>query len=162
MTAEETAMPPRLVPDVPLPATAYIPGVTPRPHEIVREPVSPPEPERWAECLPYLVGIDLFNHGYFWEAHEAWESLWHACGRKGPMATFLKGLIKLAAAGVKMRQGVPAGTRRHALRAAELWRSLGVEGMMGLDVKELIGFATAVAEGGGFDFVLLPKQPLAA
>ncbi|MER9856292.1 DUF309 domain-containing protein [Mesorhizobium sp. M0098] len=24
-------------------------------------------------------GIDLFNHGYYyWEAHEAWEPLWHA------------------------------------------------------------------------------------
>jgi Domain of unknown function (DUF309) len=20
-------------------------------------------------------GLDLFNHGYYWEAHEAWESL---------------------------------------------------------------------------------------
>ncbi|MER9222262.1 DUF309 domain-containing protein [Mesorhizobium sp. M0644] len=22
--------------------------------------------------------IDLINHGYYWEAHEAWEPLWHA------------------------------------------------------------------------------------
>jgi uncharacterized protein len=21
-------------------------------------------------------GLDVFNHGYYWEAHEAWEGLW--------------------------------------------------------------------------------------
>jgi hypothetical protein len=24
----------------------------------------------------FLWGLDLFNHGYCWEAHEAWEGLW--------------------------------------------------------------------------------------
>jgi hypothetical protein len=53
----------------------------------------------------YLRGIDLFNFGYWWESHEAWEGLWRACGRRGPAADFLKGLIKLAAAGVKASTG---------------------------------------------------------
>ena len=51
---------------------------------------------------------DLLNHGFYWEAHEAWETLWHAAGRKGEIADFLKGLIKLAAAAVKAREGNPS------------------------------------------------------
>src|SRR5262245_31357021 len=71
----------------------------------------------WDQSATYLHAIDLFNHGYYWEAHEAWESLWHACGRGGPVADLLKGLIKLAAAGVKVREGRPAGVASHARRA---------------------------------------------
>ncbi|MER9007639.1 DUF309 domain-containing protein [Mesorhizobium sp. M0862] len=26
-------------------------------------------------------GIDLFNHGYYWEAHEAWEPLWQTANQ---------------------------------------------------------------------------------
>ena len=46
-----------------------------------------------------------------------------AAGRKGADATALKGLIKLAAAGVKAREGNAAGVERHARRAAELFRA---------------------------------------
>ena len=34
-------------------------------------------PESWRENADYLYGVDLYNHGYLWEAHEAWEGLWH-------------------------------------------------------------------------------------
>ena len=37
------------------------------------------------------TGRLLFNAGYYWEAHEAWEGLWHAHGRQGPTADTLKG-----------------------------------------------------------------------
>jgi hypothetical protein len=46
----------------------------------------------WHECLPYLWGIDLFNNGYYWEAHETWEAVWHATGHRGTMADFCKAL----------------------------------------------------------------------
>ena len=68
-------------------------------------------------------GFDLFNHGYYWEAHEAWERRWVAENRQGALADLLKGLIKLAAAGVKARAGKPAGVRRHARRAEELFQA---------------------------------------
>src|SRR3981081_2459548 len=41
-------------------------------------------------------GIDLFNSGRYWEAHEAWEEVWMP-DRKGPDASFYKGLIQIAA-----------------------------------------------------------------
>ncbi len=39
----------------------------------------------------YLEGIRLFNEGEFFEAHEAWEELWHDC--HGPERRFVQGLI---------------------------------------------------------------------
>ena len=136
----------RLVPDEPLPPYAHVPGRTPHPlsdprgHGYGRATDRPPapDPERWASSRDYLRGIDLFNHGYYWEAHEVWEGLWHARGRKGPAADFLRALIKLAAAGVKVREGRPDGVRSHARRAADVFRRSPGPRFFGLDVKELV------------------------
>jgi predicted metal-dependent hydrolase len=79
------------------------------------------DPADWRSSLLYCWGIDLFNAGYYWEAHEAWEAVWVAAGRRGAVADFLKALIKLAAGGVKIREGAAAGARRHLRRAMELF-----------------------------------------
>src|SRR4051794_6508369 len=42
----------------------------------------------------YLAGILFFNRGDFFEAHEAWESLW--MDTAGPDKTFYQGLIQAA------------------------------------------------------------------
>jgi hypothetical protein len=63
--------------------------------------------------LALRYGMDLFARGFFWEAHEAWEGLWRDLGREGKSALLVKGLIKLAAAGVKLRQGNERGVRAH-------------------------------------------------
>jgi len=119
------------MPEFSLPPYTYTPGRTPHPisdpdgHSFGRHesPVARFEPARWTECEPYVRGIRLFNRGYYWEAHEAWEAVWHAVGRSGAIGDFLKGLIKWAAAGVKLREGRPAGAMRHLHRATELLRS---------------------------------------
>lgn len=124
--ADEPA--PRLS-DQPFPAYAHLPGVTPHPirdpagHSYkVRPPeIAPPDPDEWSTCPLYCLGIDLFNSGYYWEAHEAWEAVWVAARRRGALADFLKALIKLAAGAVKIREGTPAGARRHLRRAMELF-----------------------------------------
>src|SRR5438874_1948640 len=123
---------PRYFPDRPLPPYSYVPGLSPHPtsdprgHSFgQREPKPKPLDETsYAANATYLYAIDLFNHGFYWEAHEAWEALWHAAGRHGPTADFLKGLIKLAAAGVKAREGRAAGVKQHAKRAEELFRGV--------------------------------------
>jgi len=74
--------------------------------------------QRWYESEDYRFGIDLFNHAFYWEAHEVFEALWHAAGRAGPTAELLQGLIKLCAACVKMRQGQPGGARKHGSGAS--------------------------------------------
>jgi hypothetical protein len=150
MKDELTAMVARLVPEQPLPPYTYVPGGArphplsdPRGHSFGKENARPRPvtDDNWPECQAYLFGIDLFNAGYFWEAHEVWEGLWHAAGRTGTVADFLKGLIHLAAAGVKMWQGLPAGVTSHARRAAELFeRTVQAQKTyyLGLELAELI------------------------
>jgi predicted metal-dependent hydrolase len=41
-------------------------------------------------------GIELFNQGRYWDAHEAWEEAWMP-DRHGPDRGFYKGLIQVAA-----------------------------------------------------------------
>jgi hypothetical protein len=62
----------------------------------------------------------LFNAGFYWEAHEAWDSFWHALGRTTPEAQCVQGLIHLTAACVKIREGKTAGVKSHTWRAREL------------------------------------------
>ncbi|MCW8860270.1 MAG: DUF309 domain-containing protein [Deltaproteobacteria bacterium] len=58
-------------------------------------------PKDWTTCQPYLYGVDLFNYGYCWEAHEAWETVWLAAGRETLTGNFVQGLIQIAAAQLK-------------------------------------------------------------
>lgn len=48
-----------------------------------------------------MYGIDLFNHGYWWEAHEALEAVWVAAGRRTNTGLFVQGLIQVAVAHLK-------------------------------------------------------------
>lgn len=173
--------PPRYLPDVDLPPYAYVPGRTPHPtsdpqgHSYGQ---AAPDAEwtdsaDWRACRLYLRGIDLFNHGFYWEAHEAWEALWHACRRAGGPADFFKGLIKLAAAGVKAREGRPEGVRRHARRAAALFEHVAEQPalpggrLMGLSLGQLRQRAAGIgqqppSQGDPADFrfpwLLLPED----
>ncbi|RJP25953.1 MAG: DUF309 domain-containing protein [Candidatus Omnitrophota bacterium] len=146
---------PRYAPEFPFPSYAFVPGRHPHPinhpeghsYGLIPEEVEEPDPDNWKASQPYLYGIDLFNHGYYWEAHEIWESLWNACGRVGCTAMFLKALIKLAAAGVKAREGVPQGVRKLSRGAMELLlqleQGLGQDNTyyMGLDIKDILSHA---------------------
>ena len=113
--------PPRYWPDAPLPPYAFLPGRDPHPtrdprgHSYSEEEeaeVFPTPPEKWASCEPYLFGVDLYNEGYLWEAHEAWESLWHPCKPNAQQAEFLQGLIQCTAAALKVRMAQPRGVLR--------------------------------------------------
>ncbi len=61
------------------------------------------------------AGIDLFNRGEYWEAHEAWEREW-TLDRKGPESGFYKGLIQVAA-------GCLHYTRHNRRGAVNKWQS---------------------------------------
>ncbi len=60
--------------------------------------------EQWQQCDAYLYGIDLFNHDYWWEAHEALEGVWIAAGRTTTTGYFIQGLIQIAVARLKQHQ----------------------------------------------------------
>ena len=80
----------------------------------MRPPAPPYEPlERWRHSRPYLRGLDFFNRGWWWEAHETWESLWHVAeGRDEAQHELLKGLIQLAASALNRERGNDAGAER--------------------------------------------------
>ena len=65
--------------------------------------------------------------GFYWEAHEEWEKLWRVSGADTTVGRFLKGLIKLAAAGVKVRERSIHGVRRHAASAGEMFADVAAE-----------------------------------
>jgi hypothetical protein len=150
---------PRYLPDRAFPPYAFIAGTgVPHPRrdpsghsyhapELAPKPL---DPERWFDCSEYLYAADLFNHDYYWEAHEAWEGLWIAAGRKGTTAEFLKGLIKLAASGVKVWQQRPSGVRRHAIRAMEHFQRVldetGAARYAGLELESAMALSRDMSE----------------
>jgi predicted metal-dependent hydrolase len=145
----------RHVPDRPFPAYAYRPGRDPHPH---RDPAGhsfgrvDPQPAhvaaaRWRDSTEYLWGVDLYNAGYFWEAHEAWEGAWRAATTAEPLqAEYLQGLIQCAAACLKIRDGrASSSAKRLAARGLGRLRDVVAAtggSYMGLDLH---AFAAAFA-----------------
>jgi uncharacterized protein len=132
----------------PLPPYSYVPGgpwphpnSSPQGHSFGRVTLKVALPSEASGAIPprFLRGAVLFNAGYYWEAHEVWEGLWHAYGRRGVLADVVKALIKLAAAAVKVREGQEHGVRVHARRAADLFasaRGAGASRLLGLDLDQ--------------------------
>jgi predicted metal-dependent hydrolase len=58
----------------------------------------------------FLAGIELFNRGAFFDAHEVWEELWRDC----PSAErrFYRALIQAAVSAYHWGRGNAAGARR--------------------------------------------------
>ncbi|MBZ0256799.1 DUF309 domain-containing protein [bacterium] len=151
---------PRLAPEIPFPAYAFIPGKLPHPtrspqghsygHE--PEPAAALSPDSWNQNQHYLFGIDLFNHGYYWEAHEAWEDAWHASGHHTHPGRFLKALIQFTAVGVKALEGRINGVHTLCSCARRGFISLSLEIMplngvyMGLSLAELIRLTHTIDE----------------
>lgn len=85
------------------------------------DPVAPKLDRLGPEKSEFLrYSLDLFNYGYFWEAHVYLEALWNAHNRVGSESDFLKALIKLSAAGVKLKMGEVTLAKDHFERAIEL------------------------------------------
>lgn len=142
---------PRLLPDRPFPAYAYLPGRYPHP---VRHPLghsyqsAEPSTEGALDSEAFRWGIDLFNHGYYWEAHEAWEGLWQEAIDTPQHRLLYKGLILLAASGVKVREGKAQAARRHSARAVATLRKVSpasdaaFASALGMGVAELAAAAS--------------------
>jgi len=141
------AHPPRYT-DLSFPPYRFVPG-GPWPHPVKDpaghmcdqsesdEPVLPPH--RWSEQSCYLYGIDLFNHAYWWEAHEAWEHIWHNTDDAEQHA-FTHGLIQLSAALLKWHLRKARGVRILLDRSRNNLRPIAEShgSYMGLDVTELL------------------------
>jgi hypothetical protein len=129
----------------PLPQVAFVPGVSTRAD---RPTAPPPRPgsvdlDALATNDDFRFGVDLFNHGFPWEAHEAWEPLWFAAPRERPERALLQGLIHAAAAAVKAKAGAIDAARGFIDSAAEY---LAIVETPILDAAGLVGALTAWAD----------------
>lgn len=138
----------------PFPAYRFIPGQFPHPtaHPLGHSyhPPGSPRPQvqlleahRWRESADYLYGCDLYNHGYWWEAHEAWEGPWQLTDKKGPQGLFLQGIIQVAACHAKLYLGNREGVSRLRNTSVERLNSalaqISESTYMGLDVRDWMG-----------------------
>lgn len=113
----------------------------------MEEPTSRPlTPESWTSNEDFLFGVDLFNAGYFWEAHAFWERLWALEETSPEIRRVLQALIQTAAACLKVRQGQTAGARKLLDRA-------GLESLdgrkLGIDLHALARDARKFVEAEG-------------
>lgn len=104
----------RRVPSLPLPSTTFVHGHSTRPVDgwwLVAPPTA------WFDW-----GCDLFNAGCYFEAHELWELCWRDAQRRHDVddERVLHGLIRLAAAGVKLLANKPEACARHVDGAVAL------------------------------------------
>lgn len=94
---------------VEFPPYRFIPGENPHPtenpggHSYGKEEkkLTAFDPAQWQRNEPYLYGVDLYNHGYWWESHEAFEGLWRMTARGDIARDYLQGLIKISGAFIK-------------------------------------------------------------
>lgn len=102
------------------------------------EHLPPFHADAWRGCEPYLYGVDLFNYGYWWEAHEAFETVWMVAGLKETLqGRFLQGLIQIAAAQLKRSMGERRGAS--ILTDAGCEKLSEVDGVyLGIDVALLV------------------------
>ncbi|MEE8583987.1 MAG: DUF309 domain-containing protein [Acidobacteriota bacterium] len=111
------------------------------------------DPRRWRESEAYLYGVDLFNHSYFWEAHEAWEGLWKSAPAGSLADLFLQGMIKLAAAMLQREMGKLAGMRSLSQKGLERLRQVARQesNFCGLELESWIrGFSENIQAGPNY------------
>lgn len=93
--------------------------------------LSPAERERL-----FRLGIDLFNQGSFFEAHEAWEEIWRSTAPEP--RDFLQGLIQVAAALHQFRDLKREHGPRRTLAKARRNLVPYAPSTLGIDVADLL------------------------
>ena len=115
----------RRVPDIPFPTYRFVPGLHEHPnqsteHDFPNVSIS--------QCWDY--GWDLYNHHYWWEAHEVWERLWKALpldssevwSNEHPKRRFVQGHILLSACKLLEHLGRP---KESMLKKAHQYLAMG-------------------------------------
>ncbi len=137
--------------DQQFPGYRFIPGEQPHPTRhpaghsyhrpgTVPQPVIYKRARQWKECPDYLYGCDLYNHAYWWEAHETWEGLWRLARKDTAQRHYLQGLIQVAVCHMKFQMGIWAGVRNLRRTSSrhfrDAFRMITAHRYMGLDLKK--------------------------
>ena len=96
------------------PKVPYRPGLGPRPVDAHDSDL-----DAWDGSAKHLLansefrwGIDLYNHSYYWEAHEVWEELWILADKQSGARLLVQGLIQCSGAALKALIGQSEGCAR--------------------------------------------------
>lgn len=109
-----------------LPERPYWPGMTPRPESGVVFEISDAAADavterNWRSSEAWAAGFVLLRRGYYWEAHEVWEPVWHALAPNGAERVFVQAAIQHANAELKAAMGRSrAAARLRVLAMAHL------------------------------------------
>lgn len=120
----------RRVPEVPLPDVPWRPGQGLPPRGL-----DPTPPDRAVDR-----GADLFDAGFWWEAHEVWEGVWVGLPKGTAERGLLQALVQAAAYQIKVRDGLPDAAERLRQRAlGRLDEGMAAHGdvLHGLDLRRL-------------------------
>lgn len=104
---------------------------------------SSPDDGRSDEARLFHEGIELFNAGQWFEAHEAWEEIWHMAS--GPRKSFYQGLIQCAVTIEHMRRGNPRGVVNVFTSAQSKFEGLPPV-YMGVPIARLLEAIAAMVE----------------
>jgi predicted metal-dependent hydrolase len=103
---------------------------------------------------PLQAGINFFNEGRYFEAHEVWEDLWRET--EGPLRRFYQGLVQAAVGLHHFGRGNKAGGNSQ-LRKAVVNLSTDPAGAHGLDGGGLIRQLEAVLTGSPAETVRITR-----
>jgi predicted metal-dependent hydrolase len=95
------------------------------------------------ELQAFNRGIELFNSGEFWHAHEAWEQVWLALDEDAEI--IIRGLIQCAAARHLLRLGREEGARSNFQKAVDKL-SLASPVWLGLDIASMVEYIRSQIE----------------
>ena len=98
------------------------------------------EPELSAENeVLFQYGIDLFNIGHYWDAHESWEEIWQELGDEpeDDWEILLRGLIQIAAGLHCLFLKKERGSRGNLKKG---WSKIALseDHFLGLDLQSLV------------------------
>ena len=114
------------------------------------EKLSPPDSftlDNWQHCSDYLYCIDLFNYGFWWEAHERLKHLCIAAGRESEMGQFIQGLIQVSAAVLKHFMQEEQGAETLAkLGLGNLQKPTGI--YLGIDIAAFVAQVKEFLQSG--------------
>ena len=128
-----------------LPAYRHLPFWNPNPfHDrdghSYGEKLSPPQSfnvETWWDCDDYLYSVDLFNNGFWWEAHVYFKQLCLAAGQNSQPGRFILGLVLIAAAMLNYYLAEPESAADLAQLGLDKLQS-AEDDYLGIDVNALI------------------------
>lgn len=117
------------------------------------------DPDAAGDLLEH--GIELFNSGYFFEAHEVLEGVW--LHDRTPSRKFYQGLIQIASAYHHCTNGNYRGALDLFTRGSELVRAYG-KSHLGVDLDDLVAHVASDGEAvrrlrdGASEGAIVPPQ----